>query len=68
MLHTLNILSRGAVIVVGVLMLAGTMRLFPADFPLNETFGVIVSLFGAYRLVQYISARSREQVDGEDDE
>ena len=55
-LHLLNILSRSAVIAVGVLMFAGFLSLFPADSPLNETFGIIVSLFGAYRMALYVSA------------
>ncbi len=65
-LHLLNILSRSAVIVVGILMFMGFLSLFPADSPLNETFGIIVSLFGAYRMAQYLSARKRE--DHEHDE
>ena len=66
MLHTLNILSRSAVILVGVLMLAGVVSLFPEESPLNETFGIIVTLFGTYRLVPYLLAHRRD--DREHDE
>lgn len=63
MFHTLNILVRTAVFVVGLLMVVGALSLFPEPSPLNETFGVIVVLFGSYRMVQYLSARKRSQND-----
>jgi hypothetical protein len=62
-LHLLNILSRGAVAGVGVLMFAGLLSPFPADSPVNETFGIIVTLFGAYRMAQYLSASGRDDHD-----
>lgn len=57
MFHLINILVRAAVIGVGLLMLVGLLSLFPEPTPLNETFGLIVVLFGAYRMVQYLSTR-----------
>lgn len=61
-MHVANVLARTAVIVVGVLILVGELPLFATDSPLNETFGIIVVLFGLYRLVQYLSNR-RQNVD-----
>ncbi|HBB25866.1 MAG TPA: hypothetical protein DCZ59_06320 [Bacteroidetes bacterium] len=66
MFHSLNILVRVAVIVVGLLMVAGLMSLFPEPTSLNETFGLIVVLFGAYRMVQYLSTRRRIMNDPEE--
>ncbi len=57
MFHLFNILVRAAVVIVGLLMLTGFLSLFPEPTPLNETFGLIVVLFGAYRMVQYLSTR-----------
>lgn len=61
-MHVANILARTAVVVVGVLILVGELPLFSQESPLNETFGIIVVLFGLYRLVQYLSNR-RHDVD-----
>lgn len=62
-MYLINILARVCVIAVGLLMLVGELSLFPAESTLNETFGLIVMLFGVYRLVQYLTLRRN---DGED--
>lgn len=64
----LNIVVRSAIIIIGVMMLSGFLSAFPAGSPLNETFGIIVALFGIYRMVQYVSLRQRREHDDENDD
>lgn len=68
MMTALNVVVRFAVIVVGALMLLGVLSAFPPGSPLNETFGIIVVLFGLYRMVQYVSLRQRREPDDGNDE
>lgn len=64
----LNIVVRSAVILIGAMMFMGVLSAFPAGSPLNETFGIIVVLFGIYRMVQYVSLRRRGEHDDDNDE
>ncbi len=64
----LNIVVRSSVIVIGVMMFSGFLSAFPAGSPLNETFGIIVALFGIYRMVQYVSLRRRGEHDDDDND
>lgn len=63
----LNLVVRSAVIIIGVMMVMGILSAFPDGSPLNQTFGVIVVLFGIYRMVQYVSLRRREEHDDDND-
>ncbi|MBU3678452.1 MAG: hypothetical protein FGM32_02445 [Candidatus Kapabacteria bacterium] len=66
MMTALNVVIRSAVIVLGAMMVMGVLSAFPAESPLNQTFGVIVVLFGIYRMVHYVSLRRREERDDDD--
>lgn len=63
----LNLVVRSAVIIIGAMMSVGILSAFPDGSPLNQTFGVIVVLFGIYRMVQYLSLRRREEHDDDND-
>ncbi|MEY3386404.1 MAG: hypothetical protein RIR53_1215 [Bacteroidota bacterium] len=60
LLFLLNIAARVAVMIVGLLVLTRQLPLFPTDTSMNEMFGVIVALFGLYRLIQYLSLRTKD--------
>ncbi|MBU3699727.1 MAG: hypothetical protein FGM33_06920 [Candidatus Kapabacteria bacterium] len=59
-LFLINVLARVGVVAVGLLLLTGQLSLFSTDTSLNETFGLIVVLFGLYRLIQYLSIRKND--------
>lgn len=65
-MYVLNIIVRALVALVGLSIALGYFTLTGMESPLQETFGVVVLLFGVYRVVNYIS-RSRQHEQDEDE-
>ncbi|MCX6139815.1 MAG: hypothetical protein NTX15_03135 [Candidatus Kapabacteria bacterium] len=59
-MFALNIAVRALVILVGVSILSGVFAPSGLGSPLQEVFGSIVILFGAYRIVTYLYQRKRQ--------
>lgn len=59
-MYAINIVARVLVAVVGLLIAIGEITVGNLGSPFQETFGVVVMLFGAFRVVQFIS-RSRDE-------
>ena len=53
-MYILNIVTRSLVIIVGAGIAVGIAPFDTAQSPFHEIFGVVVILFGTYRLVSYI--------------
>jgi len=52
----LNVAFRGLVILVGFLVLFSVEPFVGLDSPLHEIFGIVVMLFGTYRIFTFIVA------------
>ena len=59
-MYAINIIARALVAVVGLLIAFGEISVGDLGSPFQETFGIVVFLFGAFRVVQFI-ARSRDE-------
>lgn len=59
-MYTVNIIARALVAIVGLLIAFGQIQVGTLGSPFQETFGIVVFLFGAFRVVQFI-ARSRNE-------
>lgn len=60
-MYAINIIARALVAVVGLLIAFGGMTVGNLGSPFQETFGVVVFLFGALRVVQFISRNRNEE-------
>lgn len=61
-MYAINIIARALVAVVGLLIALGEISVGDLGSPFQETFGIVVFLFGAFRVVQFI-ARSKDDGD-----
>lgn len=61
-MYAINIIARALVAVVGLLIAFGEISVGDLGSPFQETFGIVVFLFGAFRVVQFI-VRSRDDGD-----
>ena len=52
-MHILNYTVRGAIVLIGVLLLTGVLFPKNADATLMRVFGVVFILFGVYRIAMY---------------
>ncbi len=59
-MYAINIIARALVAIVGLLIAFGEISVGDLGSPFQETFGIVVFLFGAFRVVQFI-ARSRDE-------
>jgi hypothetical protein len=59
-MYAINIIARALVAIVGLLIALGEISVGDLGSPFQETFGIVVFLFGAFRVVQFI-ARSRDE-------
>ena len=59
-MYAVNIIARALVAIVGLLIAFGELHVGMLGSPFQETFGIVVFLFGAFRVVQFIS-RSRDE-------
>lgn len=59
-MYVINILARALVALVGLLIAIGEITVGNLGSPFQETFGIVVFLFGAFRVAQFIS-RSRDE-------
>jgi hypothetical protein len=66
--HVLNYLTRGVIVVIGLLLLLGWLLPPKADAGMMRTFGIVFILFGLYRIVSYYSAQKRLQRENEREE
>jgi hypothetical protein len=62
--HVLNYVARAVVVIVGVFLAVGGVPVPPESEPFTRTFGVVMALFGVYRIAWY-SWRSRRWQDEE---
>lgn len=58
-MHILNYTVRGAIVLIGVLLLTGVLFPKNADTQMMKVFGVIFILFGLYRMAMYYSNTKR---------
>lgn len=68
LLRIVNYLTRGVIVIIGLLLLLGWLIPPRADAGLMRTFGIIFILFGLYRIVSYYSAQKRLQRENEREE
>ncbi len=59
-MHVINVVAKALVLVVGLCIAIGIEPSNQLPSPMREIFGVVVTLFGAYRLATYFFARRRE--------
>lgn len=57
-MYAVNIIARSLVALVGLLIAFGEISVGTLGSPFQETFGIVVFLFGALRVAQFIT-RSR---------
>ena len=54
-MHIVNIVVRLVIVVVGVLLIFSVPPFTGLASPLQEVFGIVVTLIGALRLIMYLS-------------
>lgn len=68
MLHIINYIIRGLIVVIGILLVTGILSSSQWDESFLKIMGIIFILFGIYRIILYRhQVRKYNLMEGEDD-